>query len=65
MDLRQLLKENRIPAKWVQKRLDICDACDKYQKKIYRCAECGCIVPLKVRVKKTECPLDKWGEELL
>jgi hypothetical protein len=49
------------PADITQKRMDICRGCDKYMSTFMRCKECGCVMPLKVRLKGQECPLQKWG----
>lgn len=40
-------------------RYDICVACDSFTK-IKTCRECGCIMPLKVKVATAKCPLGKW-----
>lgn len=41
-------------------RLQICTQCDKLEKPLYRCKECGCIVPAKAKIKNSTCPLNKW-----
>lgn len=41
-----------------QKRLDICNQCDKKQGN--RCGECGCFLKIKTSWASSECPLKKW-----
>lgn len=43
----------------VTQRSEICSTCPSYsQLKI--CTECGCIIPLKTRLKSAVCPIGKW-----
>jgi hypothetical protein len=49
-----------IPAEAQRARLEICEPCDKYVNG--RCAECGCVLALKVRFAHMECPIGRWGE---
>lgn len=43
----------------VTQRSEICSSCPSYsQLKI--CAECRCIMPLKVKIKSAVCPIGKW-----
>ena len=37
-----------------------CLECDRFQRFIKRCKECGCFMPLKVNVPGLHCPIDKW-----
>ena len=39
-------------------RLDICNKCEHFFIEI--CKKCGCIMPLKVKLKESSCPLNKW-----
>ena len=42
-------------------RKDICVKCPEYQEKpIERCKKCGCVLSIKTRSIKSECPLKKW-----
>ena len=43
----------------VEERLSICNSCIK--KKLNICLECFCVIPLKVRINGTACPLNKWS----
>jgi hypothetical protein len=43
----------------VTQRSELCNNCPSYsQLKI--CAECRCIMPLKVKIKSSVCPIGKW-----
>lgn len=44
----------------VKERLKICAQCDKFEKSESRCIECGCYIPVKVKLILDSCPLDKW-----
>jgi hypothetical protein len=41
-----------------EERKKICDSCE-YNGEWF-CKKCGCILPVKVRIKGSECPLNKW-----
>ena len=43
-----------------QSRLDMCNECDSLIKLTKQCKECGCFMPLKVKLKNARCPLSKW-----
>lgn len=43
-----------------QLRLNICNSCDKLVQITKQCKECGCIMPVKVKLKDATCPLNKW-----
>jgi len=53
--------------KWKQRlekskqRLEICVSCDRLQKNIYMCKECGCFMKIKAMFPESECPLHKWS----
>jgi hypothetical protein len=51
------------PKGFAKKRMDICGTCDEYRAAQKRCRKCGCIVPLKVKIPNTGCPIRKWGPE--
>ena len=42
----------------IKQRQDICDSCESL--KAFICSECLCFMPLKIRLKETKCPLNKW-----
>ena len=37
-----------------------CLECDRFKRLTKRCKECGCFMPLKVRVPGLHCPIGKW-----
>jgi hypothetical protein len=37
-----------------------CLRCDRLFRPTRQCKECGCFMPLKVRVKGEKCPMGKW-----
>jgi membrane protease subunit (stomatin/prohibitin family) len=41
--------------------MSICEECPKFTKLKF-CEECGCFMPVKVKLKDVKCPLDKWSE---
>lgn len=54
----QYEKENEsIPL--AKQRYDICKSCSSFATFRF-CSECGCFMPLKVRVESASCPLHKW-----
>lgn len=44
----------------IESRLDICRECDRFESKLGRCMECGCIMRLKTTLVEASCPLGKW-----
>ena len=65
MDI-QVLRELFTPpaaGSFAEARLNICNSCERMREKSKTCAECNCMVPLKVRIASTECPVGKWGKE--
>ena len=43
-----------------EKRLATCKSCENYTK-IHTCNLCGCFMPIKTYLKKSDCPANKWG----
>lgn len=41
-------------------RMDICNACPELLPVTHQCKKCGCIMPLKTKLKAATCPLGKW-----
>jgi hypothetical protein len=41
-------------------RLEICLNCKSFIHITKQCGECGCIMPLKVKLSEATCPLGKW-----
>jgi hypothetical protein len=42
------------------KRYAVCLECPRLIPVTKQCKECGCVMPLKVKLKNAECPLKKW-----
>lgn len=49
----------------IDKRMEICRACPEFLKLTNRCNKCGCVMPLKTKIRQAECPIGKWGQEPL
>lgn len=41
-------------------RLDVCGQCPELIQLTKQCKQCGCIMPLKTKLKAATCPLGKW-----
>tara|TARA_R100000353_G_scaffold67651_1_gene52587 strand:- start:10474 stop:10635 length:162 start_codon:yes stop_codon:yes gene_type:complete len=41
------------------RKLNICNNCDKYNKSMKICSICKCVMPLKVFIKGNTCPINK------
>ena len=56
-------EENRkffLKAVEAEERMKICRECDKYLKKARICGVCKCFMPMKIRMRSADCPLEKW-----
>jgi hypothetical protein len=42
-----------------EQRYEICKTCDSFTA-LKTCRECGCIMPLKIKINSASCPLEKW-----
>ena len=43
-----------------ERRYDICKSCPELIDLTKQCKQCGCVMPLKTKLAKAECPLKKW-----
>jgi hypothetical protein len=41
-------------------RLAICEECPHLLNLTKQCKKCGCVMPLKVKLKEAQCPVGKW-----
>lgn len=41
-------------------RYSICKTCDYFNSLLKVCKACSCFMPLKVQIKKSKCPKEKW-----
>lgn len=53
--------------KWLTKaeaaeRMDICHGCPFFTA-LKTCEKCGCFMPAKTKIAKSECPEGKWSEQ--
>jgi hypothetical protein len=42
------------------RRISLCETCDRFNKSDRTCFECGCFLDLKVKWESSQCPLGKW-----
>lgn len=43
-----------------EKRLEICNTCEEFDKTFRKCRKCGCFMDAKTLFMDAECPLGKW-----
>lgn len=43
-----------------EQRMVVCRGCEIRHELTNVCTACGCFLPLKIRLLKSECPLEKW-----
>jgi len=55
-----MIKELLASKQLSKKRYDICKSCDKFRNFTKTCKICNCIMPLKTKLLKSDCPLGKW-----
>jgi hypothetical protein len=41
-------------------KMKICLQCEHFLKSTRQCKKCGCFMPLKVRIPRQKCPIQKW-----
>lgn len=51
-----------LPKEQAQQRYDICKTCTSFVALTTQCAECGCFMKLKVKIRESSCPLNKWDQ---
>lgn len=44
-------------------RMSLCRDCEHFILKQTICSKCGCLMSLKVKLKRSRCPIGKWGPE--
>lgn len=50
----------RAPEELEQSRFSICKGCPEFVNITKQCKQCGCVMPLKVKLAEATCPLNKW-----
>lgn len=53
-------KKQRVSENVQKQRLSICETCPSFIHVTKQCMNCGCIMPLKTKLKDATCPLGKW-----
>lgn len=48
------------PCKVSKERYTECKNCEVRNKQLNICTICGCVIPLKVILEKSSCPMGKW-----
>ena len=43
----------------VLRKKQICESCE-HVKMEYICSQCGCIIPFKIQLYESKCPINKW-----
>jgi hypothetical protein len=44
----------------IESRLEICNSCEWFHKRLAKCRKCGCFMKLKSTLKQASCPIGKW-----
>jgi hypothetical protein len=44
----------------IEQRLDICNGCEYFNKRLRKCKQCGCFMHLKTTLRRAKCPMGKW-----
>ena len=47
-------------AKTPKERFAICQDCNHFFKPTATCKQCGCFMKIKVKMRKSECPIGLW-----
>ena len=47
----------------VKARNDVCNSCEAQHKPTHICSACGCFLPTKTRILKTDCPMELWPDQ--
>lgn len=55
-----LNSENYTSQETADLRFSICNDCPEFVKVTSQCRKCGCIMSLKTKLEKAECPIGKW-----
>jgi hypothetical protein len=50
----------KVPKSIQEKRLDFCKECKFFKDKTNQCSICNCVMPLKVKLKDSWCPVGYW-----
>lgn len=51
---------DRVTPEIAERRLNVCEGCDRFLKATRQCLQCGCMMNLKTKLLHAKCPLGKW-----
>lgn len=51
-----------VPNDVQQERYNICLDCEHFYELLKNCKICGCVMPLKTKLKNVSCPINKWDK---
>jgi primosomal protein N' len=54
------MNEEQVETSVAAQRYSQCLECDRFRRFTKQCKECGCFMLVKVKVKRSSCPLGKW-----
>lgn len=44
----------------IESRLQMCNTCPWFNKRLAKCKKCGCFMRLKTTLQNAKCPIGKW-----
>ncbi len=44
----------------IESRLEICNTCEHFNRRMVKCKKCGCFMKLKTTLVQAKCPIGKW-----
>ncbi len=56
-------KIGRVSPEKARERYEVCKECPFFIKMTKQCTKCGCIMPEKVKLANSFCPIHKWEKE--
>lgn len=51
-----------VPDHVQNERYNICLGCEHFYSLLKNCKICGCVMPLKTKLKQASCPIKKWDK---
>jgi hypothetical protein len=53
-------KKPRSNRELIESRLEICNQCEWFNKRLQKCRKCGCFMQLKTTLQQAKCPIERW-----
>lgn len=53
-------RQERSDRDLIEYRLNICNTCPFFNKRLAKCKKCGCFMRLKSTLKQASCPVGNW-----